>query len=127
MFSKDGEKLAPVREMPVKSVISNPSTGATVASGSQIVSGFAWSGYAGIERVEISVDGGETWVDATITDRAGPFSWVKFEYAWQATPGTAVLESRATDQRGLTQPRTAAWNEKGYQMNAIYPVTVTVA
>jgi hypothetical protein len=36
------------------------------------------------------------------------------------------LRSRATDQVALTQPEELAWNAKGYQMNAMFPVPVTV-
>jgi hypothetical protein len=36
------------------------------------------------------------------------------------------LQARATDERGLTQPAVARWNEKGYQMNAIQEVLISV-
>jgi DMSO/TMAO reductase YedYZ molybdopterin-dependent catalytic subunit len=118
-------KVRPVREMPVKSVITMPSPNASLTAGSQTVSGFAWSGFAGIARVEVSVDGGD-WREATIAEEAGPLSWVRFEWVWKATPGDHRLRSRATDQIALQQPETVPFNAKGYQMNAIYEVPVTV-
>lgn len=120
------EMVVPVREMPVKSIISTPLEGATIAAGDAIVAGFAWSGYGGISRVDVSVDGGETWSEADIVAEAGPLSWVRFEHPFSATPGALTVCSRATDQRNLVQPAVAAWNAKGYQMNAIQRVTVTV-
>ena len=45
---------------------------------------------------------------------------------WDAEPGEAMLRSRATDERGNVQPETAAWNAKGYQMNAILDVPIDV-
>ena len=57
---------------------------------------------------------------------AGRRSWVRFEQPWQATAGGTQLRSRAYDERGLTQPDTVAWNAKGYLMNAVYEVPVTV-
>jgi DMSO/TMAO reductase YedYZ molybdopterin-dependent catalytic subunit len=126
LISPGGEKLLPVREMPVKSIIATPRDGARITSGASTVVGYAWSGYAGIARVDVSVDGGATWTVADITDRAGPSSWVRFEHRWIAIPGEARLRTRATDECGLTQPAVAAWNEKGYQMNAIHEVTVVV-
>jgi DMSO/TMAO reductase YedYZ molybdopterin-dependent catalytic subunit len=122
-----GERVRPVREMPVKSIISTPAAGSSVAAGHQQVTGYAWSGYGGITRVEVSVDGGLTWSDARITEEAGRLSWVRFAYDWEAQPGTARLQSRATDERGLIQPECAAWNARGYLNNSIYEVSVTVS
>jgi DMSO/TMAO reductase YedYZ molybdopterin-dependent catalytic subunit len=126
VISPDGEKLLPVREMPVKSVIVTPNEGDTIAAGPATLTGFAWSGYGGITHVDVSVDGGHSWVTATIMERAGPLSWVRFAYEWDARPGETRLRARATDQRGLTQPIKATWNEKGYLMNEIHEVTITV-
>jgi DMSO/TMAO reductase YedYZ molybdopterin-dependent catalytic subunit len=126
LISPAGERLLPVREMPVKSVIAGPTDGATIAPGPATISGYAWSGYGGIARVDVSCDGGATWTAAAIVERAGPLSWVRFEHVWTAATGPARIRARATDERGLTQPDRAAWNEKGYQMNAIHEVQVTV-
>jgi hypothetical protein len=111
--------------MPVKSVITTPVPDAELTAGEQIISGFAWSGYAGIDNVVVSIDGGE-WQDAPIVEEAGPLSWVRFEFAWTAEAGEHTLRSRATDQIALQQPEAVNWNAKGYQMNAIYEVPVTV-
>lgn len=126
--SPEGTVLRPVREMGPKSVITVPAPDATVDAGTQTVSGFAWSGWAGVAKVEVSADGGETWEEATITDEAGPTSWVRFAYEWDAAAGDAKLQSRCTDQIGLVQPKydEVPWNERGYGMNAIYEVPVTV-
>lgn len=121
-----GEKVQPVREMPVKSIITSPRAGETVRAGRNRVAGYAWSGFGGITRVEVSTDGGVTWADAAISGETGRLSWVRFEHPWEASPGEARLRARATDERLLTQPATVAWNAKGYQMNAIHEVRVTV-
>jgi DMSO/TMAO reductase YedYZ molybdopterin-dependent catalytic subunit len=126
-IDEDEKVLAPVREVWPKSVIASPAPDAALTAGTQPIVGFAWSGYAGIATVEVSTDGGETWIEAPIVEEAGPLSWVRFVYDWDAPPGEAVLSSRATDQRGLTQPITDDWNAKGYLMNAIYEVPVTVS
>jgi DMSO/TMAO reductase YedYZ molybdopterin-dependent catalytic subunit len=125
VINEDGTILRPVREMPVYSVITSPVPDAEVGAGEQTISGFAWSGYAGIDRIEISIDDGD-WQDAEIVEEAGPTSWVRFEAPWSAEAGEHTLRSRATDQIALTQPGETAWNAKGYQMNAIYEVPVTV-
>jgi len=74
----------------------------------------------------VSVDGGANRDEAAISLDGGRRSWVRFEHPWNATAGPAALRSRAADDRGLTPPKTAAWNAKGHQMNAIFEVPVTV-
>jgi DMSO/TMAO reductase YedYZ molybdopterin-dependent catalytic subunit len=125
IIDEDGTILRPVREMPVYSVITSPTPESEVAAGEQTIGGFAWSGWAGIARVEVSIDEGE-WQEAAIVEEAGPTSWVRFELPWTAEAGAHTVRSRATDQIALTQPETVAWNAKGYQFNAMYAVPVTV-
>ena len=126
-IDEDGSVIAPVREVAPKSVIAAPAPNAMLTAGAQQLSGFAWSGFAGIATVEVSTDGGTNWAEADIVEEAGPLSWVRFTYDWDAAPGDTTLASRATDQRGLTQPVTDDWNAKGYLMNAIHEVPVRVS
>jgi DMSO/TMAO reductase YedYZ molybdopterin-dependent catalytic subunit len=125
VIDEDGTIIRPVREMPVKSVITSPAPDTELTAGEQMLSGFAWSGYAGIAMVEVSVDDGE-WQEASIVEEAGPRSWVRFELPWTAEAGAHTLRSRATDEIALQQPETVTWNAKGYQMNAVYEVPVRV-
>ncbi len=126
LITAGGEHVLPVREMPVKSIISHPIAGTTVDTGIQTVTGYAWSGHGAIEKVEISSDGGQTWELADIVAEAGPLAWVKFAYEWNAIAGPARLRTRATDARGLVQPEKALWNAKGYLNNSIYEIELTV-
>jgi DMSO/TMAO reductase YedYZ molybdopterin-dependent catalytic subunit len=126
LYDERGAPSGPVTRMPVKSLIAVPYPGVAVTHGRQTIIGYAWSGYGGIASVEVSTDGGRTWAGADIVEEAGPYSWVRFEYEWDAEPGPAILMSRATDAEGAVQPEHAAWNAKGYQMNAIYEVPVTI-
>lgn len=125
VWTEAGEPVRPVSQMPVKSIIAAPAEGATVATGDQVVAGYAWSGYGAVARVEVSTDGGDTWAEAAL-ETAGRRSWVRFTHIWRAVPGTARLLARATDERGLRQPATTEWNAKGYLMNGIHQVSVTV-
>jgi sulfane dehydrogenase subunit SoxC len=88
--------------------------------------GRAWSGWAPIKRVEVSVDRGETWQDAELGESTGDYGWRRWTYHWDATPGEHDLCSRATDDAGNTQPLEPEWNTGGYVNNAVQRVLVTV-
>ena len=126
LYDQSGAPTGRVTRMPVKSIITSPAAGSTLSAGPQTIAGFAWSGHGGIAGVEVSTDGGATWSNARIVQEAGPLSWVRFEHPWHAGPGESRLQSRATDAAGNVQPKHAAWNAKGYQMNAIDEVRLTV-
>jgi DMSO/TMAO reductase YedYZ molybdopterin-dependent catalytic subunit len=126
IVDEDEYAVRPVTTMPVKSVITDPLPDANITAGAQTIAGYAWSGYGGITKVEVSTDGGATWNEAPIVLAAGRLSWVRFEYPWNAPVGKALLRSRAYDERGLTQPDVVPWNAHGYQMNAVYEVPVSV-
>ena len=53
-------------------------------------------------------------------------AWQGWTYAWDATPGSYVVASRATDAAGQTQPDEPPWNLKGYANNAVERIPVTV-
>jgi sulfane dehydrogenase subunit SoxC len=92
-----------------------------------LLEGRAWSGWAPVERVEVSVDGGRSWDDATLDEPISEFAWRGWSYRWEAKPGTHELHSRATDAAGNTQPETAEWNLEGYCNNAVQRVPVVVS
>lgn len=127
MVDADGQTVGIVREMPVKSVMAWPNEGEHVSVGAHTIFGFAWSGYAPIRGVEVSLDEGATWSAARLVRGEGRLAWTRWEFDWRASaPGTARLAIRATDEAGNQQPAKAAWNKFGYQMNAILTRTVTV-
>ena len=86
VYDAHGTPIQPVREMPVKSIIVLPDENATVTPVS-IATGFAWSGYGGIARVDTSLDEGKSWQPAEIVEEAGPFSWVRWEQRLELDPG----------------------------------------
>jgi DMSO/TMAO reductase YedYZ molybdopterin-dependent catalytic subunit len=96
-----------------------------VDAGEVRLEGRAWSGRAPIARVELSTDGGATWVDAELTrELDGPWAWCGWSATWGAAPGNHVLCCRATDERGDAQPLEPEWNLGGYENNAVQRVPV---
>jgi sulfane dehydrogenase subunit SoxC len=87
--------------------------------------GRAWSGWAPISRVEVSVDGGD-WQPAELGRPPGPAAWAPWWLDWEATEGEHELRVRATDATGRSQPDAPPWNVGGYANNAVQRVAVTV-
>lgn len=68
------------------------------------IGGIAFAGNRGIQRVEISTDGGNTWHDATLQAPLSQDSWRLWTWQWSPSqPGTYTLVSRATDGTGAVQ------------------------
>ncbi|RXJ70167.1 sulfite dehydrogenase [Halarcobacter ebronensis] len=68
------------------------------------IEGLAWSGHGTIKHVDISFDGGDNWVEASLKGLVLPKAWTRFSYIfkWEGKP--LLLTSRATDDSGNTQP-----------------------
>jgi DMSO/TMAO reductase YedYZ molybdopterin-dependent catalytic subunit len=68
------------------------------------VGGIAFAGNRGIRKVELSVDGGQSWQEARLQPPLSKDSWVQWSLPW--TPmqaGTYTLVVRATDGTGEVQ------------------------
>jgi len=121
--------MQPVTTMPVKSLIVSPVEGATLPSGTGIiVRGVAWSGDdRRIARVEISSNEGRTWEPARLVGEDIPYGWRPWVFEWRATrAGSYTMMSRATDDRGETQPLASPWNPSGFLWNAVDRVSGSV-
>lgn len=121
------EDFVIIERLPVKSMITNPATKTDLAEKSVEVRGHAWSGDRTIDKVDISIDFGKTWM---ATDLAEPVNFGAWQN-WKKTvtfpkEGYYEIWSRATDSGGDTQPEEVAWNPKGYLNNAMHRVGVNV-
>jgi sulfane dehydrogenase subunit SoxC len=88
--------------------------------------GRAWSGWAPIDSVDVSVDGGSTWDDAELGEQLDERAWRGWYYDWDATAGEHVICSRAADAAGNVQPLDPPWNLKGFANNEVERIAVTV-
>ncbi|MEA2293665.1 MAG: hypothetical protein QOE86_1304 [Solirubrobacteraceae bacterium] len=97
-----------------------------LAPGPVTLEGRAWSGWAPVESVDVSTDGGATWAAAELDDPVGEFAWRRFSLTWDAPPGEHELCVRCRDAQGNTTPETPPWNVGGYANNALHRVLTTV-
>jgi DMSO/TMAO reductase YedYZ molybdopterin-dependent catalytic subunit len=95
-------------------------------AGEVTLTGRAWSGWANVERVELSTDGGATWAETVVDEPADRWSWQSFSAVWQATPGEHLLLVRALDTAGHAQPLLAPWNRGGFANNSAQQTRVIV-
>lgn len=106
--------------MAVKSVITSPSPGLHLQTpGVYQITGLAWSGSGDLTRIELSADGGKTWMDASFDGPVQPLALNRFSLPWQWNGKPAVLMSRATDSAGNVQPTRRRWIEQ-FGVNAFY-------
>ena len=105
--------------MPIKSWINSPGAdGKPVPSGRHRIFGVAFSGERGVDRVEVSLDGGRGWQEASFYGPdLGPNGWRTFSMDADFSSGKYQLVSRATDVNGDTQPADFAPNQRGYGHN----------
>jgi DMSO/TMAO reductase YedYZ molybdopterin-dependent catalytic subunit len=101
---EDPVKMVPVWSVAPESVIVSPAPGQALKRDTlQEVWGWAWAD-RGIDRVDVSVDGGATWMEAQVERRAAR-AWQKFFLSWRVTdPGVVVLCSKAYAHDGASQP-----------------------
>jgi DMSO/TMAO reductase YedYZ molybdopterin-dependent catalytic subunit len=76
-----------------------------LADGRRQVAGLAYAGTRGIERVEVSTDGGGTWNDARLSKPLrGEDVWRQWAYEWKPS-GTHEVVVRAVDGEGNLQKK----------------------
>jgi DMSO/TMAO reductase YedYZ molybdopterin-dependent catalytic subunit len=93
------------KEGPIKtqSRIDTVEDDAQISAGKTPIGGIAWAPHRGIERVEVSTDGGATWNEAHLAKQLALDTWRQYVYEWDAKPGQYTLQVRATDGTGETQ------------------------
>jgi DMSO/TMAO reductase YedYZ molybdopterin-dependent catalytic subunit len=98
------------KEGPIKtqSRIDTVQDGEQLSAGKIPVGGIAWAPHRGIERVELSTDGGQTWNQTRLAKQLSIDTWRQWIYDWDARPGEYTLMVRATDGEGVTQTATLA-------------------
>jgi sulfite oxidase len=125
--SADWSRGVCIDELPLNSVICEPAPGSAVAAGQVRVRGYAVASGRAIARVDLSVDGGRTWIEAQLDSRPDqPWAWTLWSAELGLGRGSHELVVRAWDSAGQTQPARPeeVWNFKGYCCAAWHRVTV---
>lgn len=121
----DGKARIFTYTMEAKSVITFPSGGQRLAGPALYeVTGLAWSGRGKIERVDVTLDGGRSWVRAQLQEPRLPIVLTRFRLPWRFEGREALIASRATDETGYVQPTREALiavrgTNSGYHFNGI--------
>jgi len=150
-YKKELMEDPPVQEMPVQSLITDPSPGDIISlakNGASVVrvKGIAWGGGgSGINRVDVSLDDGATFTRANVLDnpiqqaRRSQWAWKFFEkdipipdqVRWKLQEGQRVdltLTSKALNAAWNVQPESPnpQINAHGCCVNHWYRVPVTI-
>lgn len=115
--------------MPLNAAICEPARGAILKPGGNRIRGYAVSGDRTVVRVDVSGNGGRSWVQAELErDAAAPFAWTFWSTSLDLPPGEHELAVRAWDEAGQTQPALPdeTWNHKGYLCACWHRVRVNV-
>ena len=135
----DFQSVAAIQETPVQSAITEPQEGSAVAEDDEIVTikGYAFSGGGrGITRVDVSLDGGESWQVADLQNDLEQ-GYGK-QWAWtlwsidvpipEEHTGHLDICCKAVDSANNTQPEKIEqiWNFRGLLNNSWHHIQVTV-
>lgn len=112
--------------MDARSIITFPSYPLQISRGWVEIRGIAWSGRGRIRRVEVSVDAGRSWQEASLQEPILRKAHTAFRYLWHWNGRATLIMSRAIDETGYRQPSyrelvKARESKGGYHFN---PITV---
>jgi sulfite oxidase len=123
--SDDGLSLG---VLAVNAAVLRPDDGQTLPTGPIQISGYAVAGEdRGVARVDVSIDGGNSWRQADLCAADGPWAWRLWQTSVELPPGRVEIIARAWDTSAGVQPERAdhIWNPGGYVNNSWSRVHVT--
>lgn len=112
-------------ELDARSIITYPSYPVKIEKGYVQIRGIAWSGRGKVEKVEVSVDHGESWQIASLQEPVLSKAHTYFRFDWNWNGQATEILSRVTDETGYLQPTLSELigvrgpNIGGYHMNPI--------
>jgi hypothetical protein len=123
-LTQENATSTPITEMVVNSLITSHRDGAKVKAGKIAVSGIAWDGGYGINSVQVSTDGGKTWVAARLGQDLGRFAFRPWSFDVAARKGKNTVMVNATNKLGQSQISELIFNPAGYHNNVMQSITL---
>jgi sulfite oxidase len=115
--------------MPLNAAICVPGSGESLPAGEVRIEGYAIAYDRRVSRVEVSINGGRDWQQATFTDDPeAHWGWRRWTLDATLVKGRQHLVVRAFDETGQGQPERpdTMWNFAGYLCTAWHHVHVLV-
>ena len=124
-----GENNTPITEIVVSSLITNIKDGQRFKHGESIeVKGMAWDSGRGVNLLEVSTDGGNSWQSADLGKDHGNFSFRPWTFRFKPKGrGKYAVMAKASNRAGNTQVFELIWNPAGYHNNVVHKIDVVVA
>jgi DMSO/TMAO reductase YedYZ molybdopterin-dependent catalytic subunit len=127
-LTQEAETNTPITEIVVDSLITNLADSARVGAGQPVeVKGIAWDGGYGIQSVELSTDGGQSWHLVQLGEDLGRFSFRPWRYRFTPAAGSYAVMVKATNRIGASQPVEPIFNPAGYHHNAVQKISLKAA
>jgi hypothetical protein len=114
----------PITEIVINSLITSHRDGDKIKRGKATISGLAWDGGYGINRVDVSTDGGKTWDSAKLGQDLGRFAFRPWSFELKAKPGKNTVMINAANKIGQTQASALLFNGAGYHNNVRQNITL---
>lgn len=126
--SQESESSTPITEIVVNSLITNLAEGQRVVGAAPVViKGIAWDSGNGIRRVDVSVDGGQSWCAAQLGTDLGRFSFRPWQFELKPSGARRMtIMARASNARGSTQTEELIFNPPGYNNNVIQKIGIEI-
>lgn len=122
------EKTRPIGKLVVRSFVTSHADDAHIPAGKPVrLRGIAFDGGSGIRAVELTRDGGKTWMPARLGEDMGRYSFREWRAELALPPGQHTIGVRATAVSGEQQPLVETWNPSGYRRNVVETIRVTAA
>ena len=124
-----GEGIS-LSSLPLNCDILTPTDGDRIAAGALTIRGWALAGDGrDVARVDVSVDQGRTWRQATLDRPPGRWAWWLWSITAEVGTGPLTVMARAWDDTGAVQPESPAslWNPRGYGNNAYARIGLRVS
>ena len=127
--SQEATDTVPITEILVNSLVTSHVSGERITRGRRAtLAGWAWDAGQGIEAVEVSLDGGQSWRAAPLEKDLGRFAWRGFQFPLDtARAGAMNVQVRAASRGGAKQPAALTPNPSGYHHNKIQSLSLEVA